>query len=148
MLQRSILLNIYTISCKYHDTTPEIPNPHHLHVDFIQFLRLLDFKLLNSIITWKRNVLVSIYVSTICGISMNNKMATPISMKFVASPLNGFLYFPWLITKKCKLSPNNKWRRSMNTMSRWYFGTYVNLNGLCMVEWIRITSIKVHFFCI
>jgi hypothetical protein len=73
MLQRSILLNIYTISCKYHDTTPEIPNPHHLHVDFIQFLRLLDFKLLNSIIMWKRNVLVSIYVSTICGISMNNK---------------------------------------------------------------------------
>jgi hypothetical protein len=52
------LLNIYTISCTYHDTTPEIPNPHHLHVDFIQFLCLLDFKLLNSIIP---------FVITHCG---------------------------------------------------------------------------------
>jgi len=52
------LLNIYTISCKYHGTTPEIPNPHHLHVDFIQFLCLLAFKLLNSIIP---------FVITHCG---------------------------------------------------------------------------------
>lgn len=87
MLQRSIHW-IFTLLVVggYHDiTTPKIPNPHHLHVDFYTISMFTSLQ----VVKLHHNMKMKCLGFNLC-IHRTIKMATPICMKFVASPLTNY----------------------------------------------------------